>query len=96
MADKIQSELVGLYHRAGEIEIKVEQEEFMYSFEESVVEVVEMPDIEWKEPPKKSVKREQINIFESLKEDGRAQRNTVTPFKLSRKPNYSKVDKDAG
>lgn len=91
MANQIQAELVGMYKSSVEClsglkeEIKLENEDFFYEFDENVVEVVEMhpQEIEPKMSPKKIPKREPMQ-------------QVTSPLKYSQRKNYSKVDKDAG
>lgn len=92
-AETIQSELVGLYHRTDEaLQIKVEPEEFLDSFEERI-EVVDVPDIEWQKTPKRWMpKHEEVHVVD----DSNDTHKRTMPFKVSRKSNYSKVDRDAG
>lgn len=98
MADQIQYELVGLYQRSdAELamsQIKVEHEEYPYSFEESIVEEVDVTTqaIDWKETSNKKL-LQKMNLEGVTVKEPQA---SPSPFVIPRKTKYSKVDKDAG
>lgn len=100
-ADSIQTELLSLYNRISVepmSQIKIEQEEY----EESVLDIVdvETSDTAWKEKPRKIlplvVKRIEHNVLQDALESIDQKQRSMPQSKTARKPNNSKVDKDAG